>query len=256
MNRSIVIILMCGVSAMAQPKCSAPLAGIARDTKQQLRIVDGVSGTFVLRDTIGEGAIDWAFDGKGGLVNAGTELLTLGANGAIVQHQTAPQKEAVLGPQSAFFPEAGELWLGEHKISIDSGVIAGSVIALGPLQGRDMPLAVCRSNELWLISINTANGGVTHESQPEGAIGKQACISPASGSLVLLGDRMLLATTREILIQTAAGEGRSIPISASRLTRAGAQWVEAEGAGQAAHMIRIKEDGEQVYLLPAAKERQ
>jgi len=255
MNRAIVIVLMCGMSAMAQPRFSAPFVGIARDSKQQLRIVDGVSGTFVLRDTISEGTIDWAFDGKGGLVKTGAELLTLGTNGAVVQHQTAPQKEVVLGPQGAFFPETAKLWVGEREVSIDPSVIVGSVIALGPVQGHDMQLAVCRSNEFWLISINTANGGVTRESQPGGAVGKQACLSPASGSLVLLADRMLLATTREILIQTAAGAERSIPISTNRLTRAGAQWVEAEGAGQAGRMIRINAGGEQVYLLPAAKER-
>lgn len=258
MSRAVVVVLMCAASAIAQPKLSAPLVGVARDSGHHLRLVDGVSGNFVLRDTIGTGVTDWAFDGNSGLAKTDTEWLTLGGNGAIVRRLPAPGRDAVLGPQNAFLPETAELWQagpqGDSKVAIEPGAIAGSVIALGPTKARGAQLAVCRANQLWLLSINTTTGAVTHEWAPGGAIGEQACLSAGGGSLVVMSDRLLLATAKAILIQTAAGVERRIPISASHAVRAGAQWVQVESARAPSHIIRIASDGETVYQLPAAKE--
>ena len=258
MNRAAVIVLLCVASAVAQPKLSAPLAGIARDSNQQLRVVHGVSGTFVWHDVIGESIVDWAFDGNCGLVKTATELLTIGANGAAIRYLPAAQPEAVLSPQSAFFPATHELWQtgpkGETKISIDSEMIGGSVIALGSTKPHGVQLAVCRAKALRLLSVDTTNGSITQELAPGGAIAGHACLSAGGGSLVLLPDRMLLATAHAVLVQTAAGIERSIPISASHLARTGEQWIEVESATGPAHMIRITSDAEKAYQLPAAKE--
>jgi len=258
MNRGAIIVLMCAASANAQQKFSAPLAGIARDSHQQLRVVHGLSGTFIWHDLIGENVVDWAFDGNGGLVKTNTELLTIGANGAIAGRRSAPQQKAVLGPQSAFFPETHELWQtaqnGVTKVSIEPEMIAGSVIALGPARGRRVQLAVCRASILWQLTIDTTNGSVTQELAPGGAIGEKACLPSRGASLVLLADRMLLATAHAVLVQTAAGIERSIPISASHAARAGEQWIEVESATGPAHMVRITSDPEKTYQLPAAKE--
>jgi hypothetical protein len=258
MNRAIVIVLMCAVSAIAQPKFSAPLAGIARDSHQQLRIVHAVSGTFILHDVIGETVASWAFDGSGGLVKTDVELLTIGANGAITGRRSAPQRESVMGPQSVFFPETHELWQtgpnGVTQVSIEPAMIAGSVIALGPVRDHSVQLAVCRANALWLLSVDTSNGALTRELALGGAIGGQACLPVGGGSLVLLADRVLLAAAHAVLVQTAAGIERSIPISASHAARVGKQWVEVESPGGPAQMIRITSDGEKAYQLPAAKE--
>lgn len=243
---------------MAQPKLSAPFVGLARDSARHLRLVDGVSGNFVLQDTVNSSPVTWAFDGNGGLVKTDTELLTLGATGSIIGRRPAPQRDAVIGPQSAFFSETSELWQagpqGDSAISIEPGALSGSVIALGPTKANSVPFAVCRANQLWLLSIDTTTGAVTHELAPGGVIGEQACLSAATGSLVLLADRMLLATAQGILIQASAGVERRIPILTSHATRAGAQWVEVESAGESSHIIRITSEGEKVYQLPAAKE--
>jgi len=257
MNRATVIVLMCVASAVAQPKFSEPLAGIARDSHQQLRIVHAVSGTFILHDVIGENVVDWAFDGSGGSVKTDVDLLTIGANGAITGRRSAPQQETVVGPQSVFFSETHELWQtgpnGAAKVSIEPAMIAGSVIALGAVRDNSVQLAVCRANALWLLSVDTTNGALTQELAPGGAIGEQACLPAGGGSLVLLADRMLLATAHAVLVQTAAGIERSIPISASHAARVGKQWVEVESPA-GAQMIRITSDGEKAYQLPAARE--
>ncbi len=257
-SRTFAIILLCAPCAFAQSRITAPLAGIARDAAGQLRLVDGVSGNFVLRDIIGSRVLSWAFDGTSGLIKTDAELWALGANGAVLQRLPASGGDAVLGPESAFFPETAELWQvgpkSDSKVSIVPGVIAGRVIALGPAKAQLTPFAVCRANQLWLFSINTMSGSIAKESTPVGAIGEQACL-PAAGSLVLLADRMLLATAKNILIQTSTGVERSIAIPATHAVRVGAQWVQVETAGGPSHMIRITVDGEHVYQLPAAKEQ-
>ena len=258
MNRGAIIVFACAACAVAQPKFSAPLAGIVRDSHQQLRLVHAVSGTFILHDIVGGTVVDWAFDGNRGLVKTNAELLLIGANGTIIGRHTASQQETVLGPQSAFFPATHELWqTGTNnvtKVPIEAAVIAGAVVALGPVSGHSVQLAVCRESALWLLSVDTTNGSLTQELARGGAIGDQACLPAGGGSLVLLADRILLATAHAVLVQTTAGIERTIPVSATRVTRAGERWVEAESPGSPTHMIRITSDGEKAYQLPAAKE--
>jgi hypothetical protein len=222
-------------------------------------VVHGVSGNFLLRDTIGGRVGAWAFDGNGGLVKTDTELLTLGANGTVVRRCPAPRGDAILSPENAFFPGTAELWqAGPHgydRVSIERAVNAGRVIALGATNAHQMELAVCRDKQLWLLSINATTGALEHERVPGGAIAEHACLSTSASSLVLMPDRMLLATGQGILIQTATGVERRIPISASHAARAGQHWVQVESAAEPARMIRITSDGEKVYQLPAPKER-
>lgn len=258
MNRGAIILFACAACVVAQPKFSAPLAGIVRDSQQQLRLVHAVSGTFILHDVVGGTVVDWAFDGSSGLAKTKAELLVIGSNGTIVARHSAMQREIVLGPRSAFFPETHELWqAGTNNVTnvaINPAAIAGSVIALGPVTGHSAQLAVCRQNALWLLSVNTTNGSLAQELALGGVIGEKACLPAGGVSLVLLAGRMLLATSHAVLVQTAAGIERTIPISATRVSRAGENWVEAESPGIPAHMIRITSDGERVYQLPAAKE--
>jgi hypothetical protein len=220
--------------------------------------VHGISGNLLLRDTISNSVAGWAFDGRSGLAQTDTEMLTLAADGTIAQRYPAPAADAVVGPQNAFFPKTAELWQtrskGASPVSVEPAMIGGSVIAVGPMNAQAAQLAVCRANQLWLLSVDTTTGAITHESAPGGAIGERACLSAQAGALVVLSDRMLLAAGREILIQTTAGLERHISIAANRVTRVGAQWVEAETTGAPSRMIRITADGESVYQLPAAKE--
>ena len=263
MNRAILIVLLCGAAAFAQPKFSAPLIGVARDTKQNLRLVDGVTGSFVLRDAIGSGANNWAFAASGGLVQTGGELMVLSARGAVTRTGAAPEGGVVLGTANAFFPASCELWgigaQSNHQIPIDAAALAGSVIALGPGSTHASELALCREKQLWLVSVDETSGAITQQAPVGGTIGEQACLSAGVGALVVLSDRLLLATSQEVLVQTVAGVERRIPISAShdtapQLHQVGEQWVEVESAGATALMLRAGVDGETLYQLPAAKE--
>jgi hypothetical protein len=75
MNGTLILLALCQVSAIAQPKFSAPLIGVARDSQKQVRLVHGVAGNFVWREVIGGTTLDWAFSSQGGLVKTDKELL-------------------------------------------------------------------------------------------------------------------------------------------------------------------------------------
>lgn len=258
MNRLFVIAFLCAPGLTAQPRFSSPVVGLARDAHQQLRVVHGVPGTFIWHDAIGTKVSDWAFDGSGGLVKTATELLTVAADGTIISRRPAPQRGTVLGPQSAFFPETAELWLagpkGETKVPLDLEAIAGSVMALGPVRAHSLQLAACRGGALWVLVIDSRNGEITHETAAGGLLAAQACRLAGSKPLILLSDRMVLATQHAVVVQTTAGTERTIPIAGSRAVRAGDQWIAIENGGAPGQLIRLSSDGEKSYELPAVKE--
>jgi len=257
MTRLFVIAFLCAPGLTAQSKFSSPMIGMARDGHQQLRVVHGVPGTFIWRDAIGIKASDWAFDGSGGLVKTATELLTVAADGAIISRRPAPQRETVLGPQSAFFPDTAELWLvglkGETKVPLDLEAVAGSVIALGPARAHSLQLAACRADALWLLVIDTRSGKITHEMAAGGMLA-QACRLDGSKRLVLLSNRLVLATPQAVVVQTTAGIERTIPVSGSRAVRAGNEWIAIENGCAPSKLIRLSSDSEKSYQLPAVKE--
>lgn len=263
MNRAILILLLCGVAGFAQSKFTQAVLGVARDSQQQLRRVDGVAGNFVLVDAIGTGTVDWAFGSTGGVVKTDTELVLLDAHGAVLETGSAPKGAAVLSTTNAFFAATNELWAigakSSHPVAIDAAAIAGSVIALGPGNTKTAELAVCRAKQLWLVFVDQTTGAIARDLPVGGTIGEQACQSAPADSLVVLSDGLLLATAQELLVETSAGVERRIPISTGHSTtpelhRVSDQWVEVESAGAPALMLHITADGETLYQLPAAKE--
>lgn len=265
MNRVLLIFALCEACATAQPKFSAPLIGVARDSQKQVRLVHGVAGSFVWHEAIGGTARDWAFGAGGGLVKTDKELVVIGASGTILRRHSVPLGGVVLSPGTAFFPATGELRLigvaTDRTIQVEPEAIAGTVMALGRENAHSAQLAVCRARQLWLLTIDLTTGAIRRQADIGGAIGEQACDPARAGTLLLMSDRLLLATAKELLAQTAAGQGRSVPISTNRaarpeIRRAGEQWIEVESAGQPSLMVRITGADEKIYQLPAAKVRQ
>jgi hypothetical protein len=136
-------------------------------------------------------------------------------------------------------------------------VVAGTVIALGPLDAGSVPMAVCRGDQLWLLIVNVMTGAIRHEMAVGGAIGGAACRPARAASIVVLSDRLLLATAQELLVQTAGGSEHRIPISGNpaakpEIHRTGEQWIEVESAGSMAFMVRLAAESEKLYRLPAS----
>jgi len=263
MHRAFVTLAFCGICAIAQPKFGAPLIGVARDGQKQIRLVDGVAGNFVLRGAIGGKALNWAFAGRG-LVKMDRELLVVGPTGAVMRRRGAPSGDAVLSPEAAFFPATGVLWqIGADKdrtVKVTPEVVAGTVMALGPLDAGSVPMAVCRGDQLWLLVVNVTTGAIRRELSVGGAIGDMACRPAGVASLVVTSDRLLLATAQELLVQTTGGSEHRIPISGNpaarpEIHRTGEQWIEVESPGSMALMVRLTAESEKLYRLPASGAR-
>jgi hypothetical protein len=258
MNR-IALLLWCAASAIAESNFAPPVVGVVRDTHRQLRLVYGVAGNFVLRGVIPKEALNWAFAGAGGLMKADAELLTLDSGGRVTSRHPAPQGDAVLSAGAAFFPATSELWLiGVHpdrKIRIEPDALGGDVVALGVLNGRSVPLAVCRGSRVWLVTLDVTSSDVTRETLAPGVIGDQGC----AGALLWLDGNFLLATARELTIQTAAGDERHVPLAGGvhgaqpELHRLGERWVQIEVAGRSPLLILVTGDSQQLYRMPAVE---
>ena len=260
MNR-IALLLWCAASATAESNFAPPVVGVVRDTHRQLRPVYGVAGNFMLRGAIPKEALNWAFAGAGGLMKADTELLMLDSGGRVTSRHPAPQGDAVLSAGAAFFPGTSELWLiGAHpdrKIRIEPDALGGDVVALGALNGRSVPVAVCRGRRVWLVTLDVTSSAVTRETLAPGVIGDQGC----AGALLWLDGNFLLATAHELTIQTAAGDERHLPLAGGvhgaqpELHRAGERWVQVEAAGRSPLLLLITGDSQQLYQLPAVETR-
>ncbi len=139
---------------------------------------------------------------------------------------------------------------------IELTAIAGRVVALGPADQREIVVAACRANQLWLLTFAINDGVLMHESAPGGAVGEHAC---AQGSaLLVLNDRLLVAAAQEIIIQTAADHERRVPIPpnhGARIHRAGEDTVQIELSGSPSQLVCITAEGEKLYELPAAEAR-
>ena len=261
MSRATVLLLCFAASAAAESNLGAPVLGVARDIHRQLRPVYGVAGNFVLRGAISEVALTWAFDGARGLMKTDSELLTLDSSGKVAGRRPAPRGDAILGADAAFFPAASELWLiGAHldrRIRIEPDALGGDVVALGTPEGRSAPLAVCRGGRVWLVTFDVLSGAVTHETLAPGAIGDQGC----AGALLWLEGNFLLVTARGVMIQTAAGDERHLPLAGGahgaqpELHRAGDHWVQVELAGASPLLLLVTHGGGNVYRLPAVRAR-
>ncbi|HXI41063.1 MAG TPA: hypothetical protein VNH83_13855 [Bryobacteraceae bacterium] len=264
MNRIAVLLLACVACASlarAESNLGAPVVGVTRDSLGQLRQVYGVAGNFVLRDAIIETALNWAFDGKGGLVKTYAELLTLDRAGKVTGRRAMPRGSAILSAGAAFFPATSELWLiGKHpdrQIRIEPDALGGDVVALGTPDGRSAPLAVCRANHVWLVLVDVTSNAITRETLASGLIGDQGC----AGALLWIEGNFLLARARDLIIQTAAGDERHLPFAGgahgaqAAMHRAGDHWVQVEGEGAPPLLVLVTSDGEKSYRLPSVEPR-
>jgi len=232
--------------------------GLARDAKSRLHPVYGVAGSFVLRSALSGEALNWAFGASGGLVEADGELHVLDARANVTGRRVAPVGGVILSPSYAFFPKTGELWPAGagagRSIMIEPTAIAGRVIALGPGDQREIVVAACRAGQLWLLTFDVKSGALMHESAPGGSLGEQACAQ--GGALLVLRDALLVAAAHEIVIQTAGGNERLVPMPpnhGAKIHRAGEDTVQIELSGSPSQMVRITPEGEMLYELPAAE---
>lgn len=264
MNRGAVILALCWTAALAESNFNAPLAGIARDARQQLRFVHGVSGNFILRQAIASGVRNWTFAGFGGLVKTEKELLFLDMHGAVVRRRSIPDEDVVLsagamqGPALYYVRAENELWmsgdLGDRQVPIEPAELAGTVLALAPSGRNQAVLAICRANSLWLLTVNLKGGTVAREKASGGAIGETAC-GAGQAVMLMIGSQLVLATANGIVMQTDRGEERRIPFSAAngaklQVHQAGEQWVQLEIANEPSIMIRVNGPNDKCYRLP------
>jgi hypothetical protein len=262
MKRPVIFFLLSVAAAVAASNLNAPLVGLARDAHGMLRLVQGVAGSFVVRNAMPEEALNWAFAASGGLMKTANELRVLDAGGHVIARRTAPASQVILNPYYAYFPETGELWRagaqGHPSLMISTTALGGRVIALGPADQHGIVLAACRADHLWLLTLEVNTGAVENQSAPGGTLGEHACRAADGTALLVLEDRMLLATAQDVVVETTSGRERHVPIPANhgaQIHRFGEDMAQIEVSGAPSVLLRVTAEGEQLYQLPAAEAR-
>lgn len=266
MRRAIILFIVCGASGFAQPNLGLPLVGLARDPyHQQLRLVYGVAGNFVSRDVVAGNVTTWSFAGNGGLVKTRGELLQLDRNGRTLRRTSVPGDNAVLdagnpqAPALSFFPNNGELWKvlpqGNRRVPLESHNLGGTVMALGASSFHKTELALCRTNDLWLLTVDLDSGRVANETLVSGPIGEAACRPAQPDSLLLVRTSLVLATPSELIVQTTAGGQHRVPLGAARksppaLHRIGETWIQVDLGDQPPLLVHVTLGGLKIYQLP------
>lgn len=269
MHRAAIVIVACGLSALAASNLGAPVIGMARDSQKRLRFLHGVAGNFVLGAEIGGPVKTWAFAGSGGFANTETEILHLDAAGVPARSTPAPGGDALFAPGSAhsaslyFLSETGQLWQAgareDRRSPIEAAAIGGEVLAIASPNLRQAELAVCRASHLWLLTIDLHAGSVIRETTVGGAIGESACQPLRPGALLILHGRLVLATAQDLILQSVDGVEHRIPLSGAgagqRIHQVGEDWVEIERTGHGPLLLRLLGDSGEVYRMPARAAR-
>jgi len=258
-RRALFLLFLTAITAIGASDLASPILGMARNSRNELRLVYGVTGNFILRGRIGTDVRNWAFTGSGGLLETGTEVIVLDAHGQVIHGIPASYGEVLLGSGGAFFGETGELRgldpEGGQTAAVTPALAGAKVIALGTFGLRSRRLALCRAMQLWLVDVDSDTGSVIREASPGGVIGAQACRPENYNSFLVLDGLLLLATAHDLVIQPDSGNERSLAFPGSpgirpQIHRAGEQWVELEFAGLPAMMARIAGGTEKLYFLP------
>jgi hypothetical protein len=274
MNRALILLTVCAATAAAESNFSAPLVGVARDHQKHLRLVYGLAGNFIVKGAVATGVSNAVFSGYGGLAKTDSQLLVLDASGAVIRAAAAPGGSALLAPPSqhsaalSYFVETAELRQAfthaDRRVPLDLDSIAGRVVALASVDRFHAEMAVCRETALWLLAVDLKNGSVAHERMVGGMVGETAC---RAGGLLLFGNKLVLATAREIVVQSAGSvvqsagsDERHIAVPRKMpgeltVRQMGENWIQVETPDDAPLLVRMTNGDEKTYRMPVVEVR-
>jgi hypothetical protein len=254
-QRFCVLALAWTAISSAQSGLSPPLLGLVQDHNQILRLVHGIAGNFLLGGAIQprndpEVALNWAFSGRAGMVKTADHLLLLDGNGAVARSSAVPNSALFAfgthGKDALYFiPETGELWrVGPQfdvraPFSLDRGENARSIAIDGQSRAT---LAVCRGNELKLLSVDLTARTVARERD----VGIHAC-----PILLLLPDKLLYSQGEILVVRANDGEERRVklPNRIGSFRQMGDRWIEIK-AGTELFALQLTPGIPRLFRLP------
>ena len=113
MKKTIVIMALWTTVAYAQG-LTAPLAGVIRDSQENVRTVIGVAGNFLVGNAQFAGARSAAFSGRFGLVKTADRVLVLDEHGQLIDSTRAPGRRCRIRLRHPGSP-------GAHLFPLDRG---------------------------------------------------------------------------------------------------------------------------------------
>jgi hypothetical protein len=233
MNTIVPILGLWTAAALAQ-SFTPPLAGIARDSRNQVRRIYGVAGSFIVSRTPLAEARSAAFSGRFGLLKTEDAVVTINEDGEVLGSAAAPEGDALFAfdargfPALAYFPATLEL--RELKPDGETRRLAlDGVLSISPTG-----VLLLRDRRLWRL----ANGGMAPVSADE--------FDEPPPALLLADGTVIYASGATLVIATLDGSERRLTLGepCRRLEQMAADWVLARPA-TALHLEHLR-----TYRLP------
>lgn len=215
MKATVVLFGLWTAAALAQ-SFTPPLAGVVRDSRNQVRRVHGIAGNFLVSSDAVSEARSAAFSGRFGLLKSEDSVITIDQDGKVLDAAPAPAGDALFAfdregvPALAYFPETREVRdfkRGETRLMEVDGVVGLGVSAM----------LVFEQKRLWL----RRGGGTALVSDEE--------FEAPPPSLLLADGTVIHASGAELIVTAADGGSRRARLDEAclRLEQMSDGWVQA-----------------------------
>lgn len=240
--------------SFAQSGVAPPLVGYIRDAERDLRPVLGVSGNFVLGDSVAHQVVSSAFSGSSGILKTESELKVFDRSGRITIGYPAPGGSAVFAfagdgsPALIYFTETKTLFQLRdgrlESVPLDANRVAGEVLSIAIESEAGAVLTVRRGAALWRLETNRYSGHILSERLS--VIINGPVLSRQDGTILFFDEQGLV-------IRNSDQSETRFPMLTAGLgfEEIGEDWVDLRNAAGTAHASIQLRTG-RLYQLPAA----
>ncbi len=245
--KTILIWLLAGGAACAQPAISPPVVGGFGDSSGCLHRVVGIPGNFVLGDAGVSNVLSADFSSLAGLVKTDTEILIFDASFGIASRLQAASGPALFAfdqsgaPALVFFSGKLFQFAGSNLVAVDWRGDAVAIASSGP-QSASVILRLDRRLVRQEISL------------PTGDVESETSLAGIDGPLLLFsGGNLVFTRDGAIVVRDSNGVERSVStgIGVASFETMGGEWVAVhEAFSSRVFALRIGPQNLEWYQLP------
>lgn len=256
MRKRLVCLSFAAALGWTQPVITSPQIGFVQDAANSLRPVYGISGNFLLGDSVAERVSSSAFSGSFGFVKTDSSLAVIDSQGKVLVRGDVPAGPALFAfsrvgaPAFVFLPDSGALlsWSagGFETVPVHFEGVAVSIVAYN---SGEAGFIVRRDGDLWLLRVSPDTGGVISQT---GLPGVRAPLLALPDGDLICGD------SASIVIRKLSGSEKHLEVllpDAFAFQQMGEGWVQLRDLSSGRQVaIRVTENREEIYGIPEGKE--
>ncbi len=242
-------------TAWAQRALAPPQVGFIRDTRGEVRPVNGLAGNFLVDGAASSGVVSFAYSGPFGLLKSASALLVIDQQGRTIASVDAPPGPALFAfsaggsPALAYFEQSKALrvWNGhafQPGPNIDQAAL--SIASLSRTLGA---LVVQRGDDLWELGFELSTGAIVSQTALPGI---------TSPMLLLAGGGFVYRDAQGVVVRHVDGSQKHIaahlPASLA-FGQMGNGWIQVTDlATGRLFAVNVQSGHEGYYILPEVRQ--